>query len=121
MTENSELDYPADTALTNSDLHKYLLASLSRRLVTFIDACYAADTVLNQRALVDIAEMARSFTGAGRVTIASAGGGQESIEAQDLRQGIFTYFLAQSMRGQADQPPCGNCEPSSRSTKSGTT
>ena len=102
VTQDAEIDFLADTALTNDQLKKYLDAIPSKRLVTFIDACYAADTVINQKAVVDVSEVAKAFTGAGRVTIASASGGQESIEAADLKQGIFTYFLVQGLKGAAD-------------------
>lgn len=102
VTQDAEIDFLADTALTNDQLKKYLDAIPSKRLVTFIDACYAADTVINQKAVVDVGDVAKSFSGAGRVTIASAGGGQESIEAADLKQGIFTYYLVQGLKGAAD-------------------
>lgn len=102
VTQDAELEFLADTSLTNDQLKKYLDAIPSRRLVTFIDACYAADTVINQKSIVNVGDIAKSFTGAGRVTIASAGGGQESIEAEDLKQGIFTYYLVEGLKGAAD-------------------
>jgi formylglycine-generating enzyme required for sulfatase activity len=110
VTQDAELNYLADTALTNDQIEKYLNGIPSKRLVVLLDACYAADTVINQKALLDVDTLAKAFTGAGRVTIASAGGGQESIEATDLKQGVFTYFLVQALRGAADQPPYGNLD-----------
>jgi uncharacterized caspase-like protein len=110
VTQDAELNFLADTALTNDQIAKYLGAIPSKRLVVLLDACYAADTVINQKAVVSVDAIARAFEGAGRVTIASAGGGEESIEAPDLQQGVFTYFLVQGMRGEADKPPYGNLD-----------
>ncbi len=110
VTQDAELNFLADTALTNDQIEKYLTAIPSKRLVVLIDACAAADTVINQKSLLDSDAIAKAFTGAGRVTIASAGSGEESIEAPDFRQGIFTHFLVGGLRGAADQPPYGNLD-----------
>jgi len=110
VTQDAELNYLADTALSNDQIAKYLGAIPSKRLVVLLDACYAADTVINQKAVVSVDSLAGAFDGAGRVTIASAGGGQEAIEAPDLQQGVFTHFLVQGLRGEADKPPYGNLD-----------
>jgi hypothetical protein len=65
VTQDAELKFLADTALTNDQIAKYLGAIPSKRLVVLLDACYAADTVINQKAVVSVDAIARAFEGAG--------------------------------------------------------
>jgi formylglycine-generating enzyme required for sulfatase activity len=102
ITQDAELADLGPTALSNAELSRLLSAIPSQRVLTLLDCCYAADTVLNQKAVVSIDDLAQTFTGKGRVTIAGAGGGEEAIEVAGLKQGVFTHFLISGLRGGAD-------------------
>ncbi|QDV91084.1 Caspase domain protein [Phycisphaerae bacterium RAS2] len=102
ISQDAELADLGPTALPNAEIQRLLAAIPSERVVTLLDCCYAADTVLNQKSVLNVGDVAKLFAGKGRVTIAGAGGGEEAIEVPGMKQGVFTHFLVGGLRGQAD-------------------
>ena len=89
------------TALPNSDIRKFLAKIPSRRLVVFLDCCYAASTV--KKSLEEPAKLFGELGGKGRVTIAGSADNQEALEYEDKKSGVFSYFLVRGLRGEADR------------------
>ncbi len=100
VTQGAERKALPATALSNSDIRKFLPQIPSERLVILLDCCYAASTI--KKSLDDPASLFGAFAGKGRVTIAGAAENQEALEYEDKKAGVFTYFLNTGLRGKAD-------------------
>ncbi|HUT60499.1 MAG TPA: caspase family protein [Phycisphaerae bacterium] len=100
VTQNAETKALPATALANSDIRKFLAQIPSEKLVVLLDCCYAASTV--KKSLNDPAKLFGDFTGKGRVTIAGAADNQEALEFPEKKEGVFTYYLVEGLRGGAD-------------------
>lgn len=100
VTQNAQAKALPATALSNTDIRKYLKIIPSQKLVTFLDCCYAASTV--KKSLTDPAKLFGEFAGKGRVTIAGSADSQEALEMPDAKAGVFTHFLVRALSGKAD-------------------
>jgi len=100
VTQNAQAKALPATALSNSDIRKYLKMIPSQKLVMFLDCCYAASTV--KKSLADPTKLFGDFHGRGRVTIAGSADSQEALEYPDRKAGVFTYYLVRALSGQAD-------------------
>jgi hypothetical protein len=95
------------TAISNDEFNAALRAILAGRVAVFLDACHSGGvgqprdaeastkTGLSARAY---AELAR---GGGRVVIASCQPGEVSWELPGMRNGLFTHYLLEGLRGAA--------------------
>jgi len=101
VTQDAELGELAATALSNFDVQRYFARVQTQRVITLLDCCYAAATV-KEKSVVDLAEIMKQFIGKGRVTITASGSGEEAIEADDLKHGVFAHYLLAALRGAAD-------------------
>lgn len=82
----------------------------SKRAVFFIDSCYSGEAGGRTFSRPDVA--ARNITisekfldqlsGEGRIIITASKPDELSLETDELRHGIFTYYLAEGLRGKAD-------------------
>lgn len=104
VTYNADIDDLYSTALSNVDISDMLNRIKSQRMVTFLDACYSEATVHRQDKTRNIATEIpwEKFTGTGRVVISASNGKQLSLELDELQHGVFTYYLLEGLRGQAD-------------------
>jgi len=93
------------TALNNNEIHNMINRIKSNRLVTFLDACYSADTVKPQKnGTRNIHDLSFGpFAGEGRATISASNGKQLSLELDEYEHGVFTYYLLKGLKGKADQ------------------
>jgi len=82
----------------------------SKRAVFFIDSCYSGEAGGRTFSKSDI--LARNITisekfldqlsGEGRIIITASKPDELSLETDELRHGIFTYYLAEGLKGKAD-------------------
>jgi len=105
--------HPGDEAgLIVDDLFGWWVNRLrSRRVVVIVDSCYSGGTgrtiTVNPaftRAVSDnsIRDIFTDDKG-GRILLAASKAGQIAHEAPDLRHGLFTYYLAEALRGRGDE------------------
>ena len=95
-----------DTALRDDEFGAALDRVESQHVVIFFDACYSGGL---SRSLPSSARPApgkedlfSDFSVEGRLVFSAASESQESFESDELRHGIFTYYLLQGLRGSAD-------------------
>jgi uncharacterized caspase-like protein len=92
------------SALSNAEFHHLLNTIRARRLVIFMDACYAGGVA--QRGARDLAIIANPYErlaeGEGRLVIAASKPNQRSWEDESLGHGIFSYHLIEALSGAAD-------------------
>ncbi|MFH1419300.1 MAG: SUMF1/EgtB/PvdO family nonheme iron enzyme [Planctomycetota bacterium] len=100
VTQNAQAKALPATALSNTDIRKFIDMIPSERLIILLDCCYAASTI--KKDLVNPGKLFGRFAGRGRVTIAGAAENQEALEYVDEKSGIFTHFLVAGLRGSAD-------------------
>jgi uncharacterized protein YgiM (DUF1202 family) len=86
-----------------------ILARLSSERVIFItDACYSGATAgrtfatASRRATVSDSYLARLAKAKGRVVMTASRASEISEERDNLGHGVFTYYLLEGLRGQAD-------------------
>lgn len=80
----------------------------SERLVFIADSCYSGASggrtigIGGIRANISEAFMDRIAGGKGRVIISASGANEVSAENDDLKHGVFTYYLVEGLKGKAD-------------------
>ena len=104
VTYNADIDDLYSTALSNNEIADMLSRIRSQRLVTFLDSCYSEATVHRQDKTRSISTEIPldKFMGTGRVVISASDGKQLSVELDEFRHGVFTYYLLEGLRGNAD-------------------
>jgi uncharacterized caspase-like protein len=97
------------SALSNMEFHHLLNTIKARRLVIFMDACYAGGVA--ERGARDLAIVANPYErlaeGEGRIVIAASRPNQRSWEDDTLGHGIFTHHLLEALSGGADSDEDG--------------
>jgi tetratricopeptide (TPR) repeat protein len=91
------------STLSNDDIVNMLSRINTKRVVTFIDACYSGASVktsTSTRAYIE--DPFKAFEGSGRMTITSSDGREQSLEDSKLKHGIFTNRLLEALKGKAD-------------------
>jgi serine/threonine protein kinase/uncharacterized caspase-like protein len=98
----------ARQALSMTELSQWISRISARAAVVCLDCCHAGAilpgdgaTLRGDRDLTLSPSVLERLGGQGRFLIASCGRGQKSIEAEDLRHGLFTYHLIRGLRGEA--------------------
>ena len=104
VTYDADINDLYSTALNNDEITGMLDRVSAKRVITFLDACYSAATVnrRNQKKGIPTEIPWEKFAGEGRVTISASDGKQESLELDEYRHGVFTYYLLEGLRGKAD-------------------
>ncbi|PID60403.1 hypothetical protein CSB45_00315 [candidate division KSB3 bacterium] len=104
VTYNANIDDLYTTALNNKEIADMLSRVSARRMITFLDSCYSAATVnrKNQTRAAPAGIPWEEFHGEGRVTISASDGKQLSLELEEYKHGVFTYYLLEGLKGQAD-------------------
>ncbi|MDM8540465.1 caspase family protein [Desulfococcaceae bacterium HSG9] len=104
LTHNADINDLYTTALNNDEIADMLSRIRAKRVITFLDSCYSAATVRRKdRTRAVVTEIPwEKFSGEGRVTISASDGKQLSLELDKYKHGVFTYYLLEGLKGQAD-------------------
>ena len=82
-------------------------------MVAFLDSCYSAATVNRtdkKRSIMIVKDPFQKFKGKGRVIITSSDGKEQSVEIEKFGHGVFTYYLLEALKGDADENKDGFIE-----------
>lgn len=97
------------TALPMGEISRIFHRIRSDRLLFVADSCYSGASGGRTigidggiRANLSDAFFERVTSGKGRVVISASGANEVSSESDELKQGIFTYYLLEGLRGKAD-------------------
>lgn len=101
-TERANL---ALTGLRTENLRDTLAQCQAAQKLLVLDCCHAGSGARGDEAVGPSSEeVASAFRNAkGLITLASCGQDQKSWEWEDKGQGLFTYYLAQGLQGEADR------------------
>ena len=104
VTYEANIDDLFSTAVSNNRINEMFNRIQSKRMLTFLDACYSAATVNRSKGTRGMPTEVPwdKFQGEGRVTITASNGKQESLEDQEYGHGVFTYHLLEGLKGKAD-------------------
>lgn len=113
------LPYDADprdlyaTALPMREISRVFRRVRSERLVFIADSCYSGASggrtvgITDIRANLSEAFLDRIASGKGRVILSASGPNEVSAEKDDLKHGVFSYYLVEGLRGRADSDKDG--------------
>lgn len=96
------------TAMPMAEVSRIFGRIQSERLVFIADSCYSGASggrtidVSGIRATISDAFLDRVASGKGRVIITASGANEVSAEYDNLKQGVFTYYLVEGLKGKAD-------------------
>jgi len=96
------------TAMPMAEVSRIFGRIQSERLVFIADSCYSGASggrtidVSGIRATISDAFLDRVASGKGRVIITASGANEVSAEYDTLKQGVFTYYLVEGLKGKAD-------------------
>ncbi len=96
------------SAMPMSEVARIFARINSERLVFISDTCYSGATggrtvpVMGMRANVSGAFWDRLSQGTGRVIITASDANEVSMEKDDLKHGVFTYYLLEALQGKGD-------------------
>jgi hypothetical protein len=108
------LAYDADpedlyaTALPMGEISKIFHRIRSERLVFIADSCYSGASggrtigISGVRANLSESFFDRLASGKGRVILSASGANEVSAEKDELKHGVFTYYLIEGWKGKAD-------------------
>jgi len=108
------LPYDADpkdlyaTAMPMGEISRIFSRIQAERLVFIADSCYSGASggrtidVSGIRATISDAFLDRIAGGKGRVIITASSANEVSAEYDQLKQGVFTYYLVEGLKGKAD-------------------
>lgn len=108
------LPYDADlnnlyaSALPMAEISKIFNRIYSERLIFIADACYSGASggrtigIDGKRANISDAFIDRISSGKGRVIISASGANEISAEYDELKHGVFTYYMLEALNGKAD-------------------
>jgi formylglycine-generating enzyme required for sulfatase activity len=109
IMHGTQPDHLRATALPETDISDLLGDVKTTRMLTLIDACYAAATanVAQAKAILDLQAIYPKFQGEGRVAITASKGDQLSVVIGDKTDpgygySAFTWHLVQGLKGGAD-------------------
>jgi hypothetical protein len=96
------------TALPMGEIARIFQRISSERLVFISDTCYSGASggrtipVVGTRMNVSGAFLERLSQGKGRVILTASDANEVSVEKDELKHGVFTYYLLEGLRGKAD-------------------
>jgi hypothetical protein len=96
------------SAIPMSEIARIFQRISSDRLVFIGDTCYSGGSggrtilVAGKRSNVSGAFLERVTQGKGRVIITASDANEVSVEKDELKHGVFTYYLLEGLRGKAD-------------------
>ena len=104
VTYDADINDLYTTALGNNDIADMLSRIRAKRVITLLDSSYS-EAIVNRKDRTRSAPTEipwEKFSGEGRVTISASDGKQESLELEEYQHGVFTYYLLEGLRGEAD-------------------
>jgi len=96
------------SALPMAEIARVFQRISSERLVFITDTCYSGATggrtvpVPGVRTNISGAFLERISQGSGRVVLTASDANEVTVERDELRHGVFTYYLLEGLRGKAD-------------------
>jgi uncharacterized caspase-like protein len=96
------------TAMPMGEISRIFSRIQAERLVFIADSCYSGASggrtieVSGIRATISEAFLDRIAEGKGRVIMTASGANEVSAEYDQLKQGVFTYYLVEGLKGKAD-------------------
>lgn len=96
------------SAMPMSEVARIFNRISSERLVFISDTCYSGGSggrtvpVLGVRASISATHLDRLSQGKGRVILTASDANEVSVEKDELKHGVFTYYLLEGLRGKAD-------------------
>ncbi|MGD8765215.1 MAG: caspase family protein [Desulfobacteraceae bacterium] len=105
---DAELDDIYTSALPMREIGHIFRRIKSERIIFIADSCYSGASggrtinVTGIRASLSDAFLDRISGGKGTVIITASGANEVSMESDEFKHGIFTYFLLEGLKGKAD-------------------
>jgi hypothetical protein len=96
------------TAMPMAEISRIFSRIQSERLIFIADSCYSGASggrtidVSGIRATISDAFLDRVAGGKGRVIITASGANEVSAEYDNIKQGVFTHYLVEGLKGKAD-------------------
>jgi hypothetical protein len=96
------------TAMPMAEVSRIFSRIQAERLVFIADSCYSGASggrtidVSGIRATISDAFLDRVAGGKGRVIITASGANEVSAEYDNIKQGVFTHYLVEGLKGKAD-------------------
>jgi uncharacterized caspase-like protein len=96
------------SAMPMSEIARIFNRISAERLVFISDTCYSGASggrtipVVGARANISGAFLDRLSRGKGRVILTASDANEVSVEQDELKHGVFTYYLLEALRGQGD-------------------
>ncbi|MGL4552603.1 MAG: caspase family protein, partial [Gemmataceae bacterium] len=110
LPHDAHPDKVVSQGISMSDLGRWIARLNARAVVVCLDCCHAGGVLppdgLSLRGERDLRiqpSMLARLAGQNRFLLASCGRGEKSIEAQELKHGLFTYHLLRGLEGAADR------------------
>ncbi len=95
-----------DTALRDDEFGAALDRIESQHVVVFFDGCYSGglsrSLPSSARPLTDKQDLFSDFSLEGRLVFSASAESQDAFESDELKHGIFSYYLLEGLRGTAD-------------------
>jgi hypothetical protein len=110
---NADLDDLYTTSISMDDIRKVFQRIRAERLIFIADTCYSGAsggrTMLTSKTRASLSDkfLERISKGKGRVIISSSSANEVSIEDDNLKHGIFSYYLLEGLKGKADHDTDG--------------
>jgi hypothetical protein len=105
---DAELDDIYTSAIPMREISHIFRRIKSERIIFIADSCYSGASggrtvnVTGIRSSLSEAFLDRVVSGKGTIIITASGANEVSMESEDYKHGIFTYFLLEGLRGKAD-------------------
>ncbi len=108
LPHNADLKDLYTSAMPMGEIARIFQRISSERLVFITDTCYSGATggrtvpVVGVRTNISGAFLERISQGRGRVVLTASDANEVTVESDDLRHGVFTYYLLEGLLGKAD-------------------
>jgi len=108
LPHNADLKDLYTSSIPMGEIARIFQRISSERLVFITDTCYSGATggrtvpVVGVRTNISGAFLERISQGKGRVVLTAGDANEVTVESNDLRHGVFTYYLLEGLRGKAD-------------------
>jgi serine/threonine protein kinase len=110
LPHDADPDDLVTTAVSMADVARWVGGLKADAVVVLLDCCHAGGALTEGATLRgrprDMGirpELMQPLAGQGRFLIVSCGAGERSLEADELRHGLFTYHLLRGLGGAGDQ------------------
>ena len=105
---DAELDDIYTSAIPMREISHIFRRIKSERIIFIADSCYSGASggrtvnVTGIRSSLSEAFLDRVVSGKGTIIITASGANEVSMESEELKHGIFSYFLLEGLKGKAD-------------------